>query len=118
MARKPSYRAIAAIDEGRLRDEIFAVEVPVGRNETRVFDVDEHPRRDTTLEKLAALPVLHPEIPGFSVTAGNSSGVNDASCALVLCDADYAAAHGLEPLGVVRSWASAGVAPVSPSTRR
>src|SRR5262245_7091961 len=90
-------RAIAATDEGRFRDEIFAVEVaaksgPGGKGETRVFDVDEHPRRDTTLEKLASLPVLHPEIPGFSITAGNSSGLNDAACAVVVCDAEYAAA--------------------------
>jgi acetyl-CoA C-acetyltransferase len=104
-------RAVAATDEGRLRDEIFAVEVPAGRGETRVFDVDEHPRRDTTIEKLAALPPLHPEIPGFSITAGNSSGLNDAACALVLCDAGYAKAHGLEPLAVIRSWASTGVPP-------
>ena len=104
-------RAIAATDEGRLREEIFGVEVPAGKGETRVFDVDEHPRRDTTLERLAALPPLHPEIPGFSITAGNSSGLNDAACALVLCDADYARAHGLEPLAVIRSWASAGVPP-------
>jgi acetyl-CoA C-acetyltransferase len=104
-------RAIAAIDEGRFRDEIFAVEVPAGKGETRVFDTDEHPRRDTTVEKLAALPVLHPEIPGFSITAGNSSGLNDAACAMVLCDSDYAAANGLEPLAIVRSWASAGVPP-------
>jgi acetyl-CoA acetyltransferase family protein len=104
-------RAIAATDEGRFRDEIFAVEVPAGKGETRIFDVDEHPRRDTTLEKLAALPVIHPEIPGFSITAGNASGINDASCAMVVCDSDYAAAHGLEALATVRSWASAGVAP-------
>jgi acetyl-CoA C-acetyltransferase len=104
-------RAIAATDEGRLRDEIFGVEVGAGKGETRVFDVDEHPRRDTTLERLAALPVLHPEIPGFSITAGNSSGLNDAAAALVVCDADYATAHGLEVLARVRSWASAGVPP-------
>jgi acetyl-CoA acetyltransferase family protein len=104
-------RAIAAIDDGRLREEIFGLEVPAGKGETRVFDVDEHPRRDTTLEALAALRPLHPEIPGFSITAGNSSGLNDAACALVLCDADYAKANGLEPLAVIRSWASAGVAP-------
>jgi acetyl-CoA acetyltransferase family protein len=104
-------RAIAATDEGRLRDEIFGVEVPVGKGETRIFDVDEHPRRNTTLETLAALRPLHPEIPGFSITAGNSSGLNDAACALVLCDADYAKAHGLEPLAKIRGWASAGVPP-------
>jgi acetyl-CoA acetyltransferase family protein len=104
-------RAIAATDEGRLADEIFPVDVPVGKGETRVFAADEHPRRDTTLEKLAALPVLHPEIPGFSITAGNASGLNDAACALVLCDAAYAESHGLEPMATVRAWASAGLPP-------
>jgi acetyl-CoA acyltransferase len=104
-------RAIAATDEGRLRDEIFGLEVSAGKGETRVFDVDEHPRRDTTLETLAALRPLHPEIPGFSITAGNSSGLNDAACAMVVCDAGYAKANGLEPLAVIRSWASVGVPP-------
>ncbi|MEX2256162.1 MAG: thiolase family protein [Acidimicrobiia bacterium] len=104
-------RAIAAIDDGRLKEEIFPVDVPVGKGETRVFDTDEHPRRDTTLEKLASLRPLHPEIPGFSITAGNSSGLNDGACAMVLVDSDYAASHGLEPLAIVRSWASAGVPP-------
>ncbi|HEV2311163.1 MAG TPA: thiolase family protein, partial [Acidimicrobiia bacterium] len=68
-------RAIASIDNGSFRDEIIAVEVPAGRGETRIFDTDEHPRRDTTLEKLAKIPPLHPEIPGFSITAGNASGL-------------------------------------------
>jgi acetyl-CoA C-acetyltransferase len=104
-------RAIAATDEGRFRDEIFAVEVRAGKGETRVFDADEHPRRDTTLEKLASLPPLHPEIPGFSITAGNASGINDAACAVVVCDDGYAKANGLEPLAVIRSWASVGVPP-------
>jgi acetyl-CoA C-acetyltransferase len=106
-------RAVKAIDEGRLKDEIFAmqVKVPGTRGETRTFDTDEHPRRDTTMEKLASLPVLHPEIPGFSVTAGNSSGLNDAGCALVVADSDYAQDHGLEPMAIVRSWASVGVPP-------
>ena len=104
-------RAIAATDEGRLQEEIFSVEVPMGKGETRIFDTDEHPRRDTTLEKLASLPPLHPEIPGFSITAGNSSGLNDAACAMVLTSDQYAADHGLEPLATVRSWASAGLPP-------
>ncbi|MEI8000877.1 MAG: thiolase family protein [Actinomycetes bacterium] len=106
-----NLRAVAAIDAGRFVDEIFPVEVPAGKGATRVFDTDEHPRRNTTLEQLAALRPLHPEIPGFSVTAGNSSGLNDAACALVITSDDYAAAHGLEPLAYVRSWASAGVPP-------
>ena len=104
-------RAIAATDEGRFKDEIFGVDVPVGKGETRVFDVDEHPRRETTLEKLAALPPLHPEIPGFSVTAGNSSGLNDGAAAMVVCDSGYAEDHGLEPLAIVRSWASSALPP-------
>jgi acetyl-CoA C-acetyltransferase len=104
-------RAVAAIDEGRFRDEVFAVEIPAGRGETRIFEVDEHPRRDTTVEKLASLPPLHPEIPGFSITAGNSSGLNDGSCAMVIVDDQYARDHDLEPLAVIRSWASAGVPP-------
>ena len=110
-AYQSHMRAIAAIDEGRLKEETFPVDVPVGKGETRVFDTDEHPRRETTLEKLASLRPIHPEIPGFSITAGNSSGLNDAGCAMVICDADYAAAHGLEPLAIVRSWASAGLPP-------
>jgi acetyl-CoA acetyltransferase family protein len=110
-AYQSHMRAIAATDEGRLRDEIFAVEVPMGKGETKIFEVDEHPRRTTTLEKLASLPPLHPEIPGFSITAGNSSGLNDGSCAMVLVADDYAKAHSLEPLAIVRSWASAGVPP-------
>lgn len=104
-------RAVASIDNGSFRDEIIAVEVPAGRGETRIFDTDEHPRRDTTLEKLAKLPPLHPEIPGFSITAGNASGLNDGACAMVLCDDAYAADHDLEVLATVRSWASAGVPP-------
>jgi len=110
-AYQSHMRAIAAIDEGRLKEEIFAVEIPSGKGETRIFDTDEHPRRDTTMEKLASLRPLHPEIPGFSITAGNSSGLNDGSCAMVICHSDYATDHSLEPLAIVRSWASAGVPP-------
>jgi acetyl-CoA acetyltransferase family protein len=110
-AYQSHMRAVASIDNGSFRDEIVAVEVPAGRGETRIFDTDEHPRRDTTLERLAKLPPLHPEIPGFSITAGNSSGLNDGACAMVLCDDRYAADHDLEALAIVRSWASAGVPP-------
>jgi acetyl-CoA acetyltransferase family protein len=104
-------RAVAAIDDGRFADEVFAVEVPVGRGDPKIFDTDEHPRRDSTPERLAQLPPLHPEIPGFSITAGNASGLNDGACALVLCDDAYARDHDLEALAVVHSWASAGVPP-------
>jgi acetyl-CoA C-acetyltransferase len=75
------------------------------------FSIDENPRRDTTVEKLAGLKVLHPEIEGFSITAGNSSGTNDAAAGVALVEADYAAANGLTVMATVRAWAAAGVAP-------
>lgn len=111
-ALRSHQRAVRAIDEGRFADEIVPVTV-VGRDgTTSVFAVDEHPRRDTSAERLAALKVLHPEIEGYSITAGNSSGVNDGSAAVVVASAEVAAAHGLTPLATVRSWASVGVDPV------
>jgi acetyl-CoA acetyltransferase family protein len=75
------------------------------------FSVDEHPRRNTSMEKLASLKVLHPEIDGFSITAGNSSGTNDAAAALTLADGNVAQSAGLTVLGSVKTWASAGVKP-------
>ena len=67
------------------------------------------PRRDTTIEKLAGLKVLHPEIEGFSITAGNSSGTNDAAAAVALVDRDYATANKLNVMATVKAWAAAGV---------
>jgi acetyl-CoA C-acetyltransferase len=104
-------KAVEAIDEGRFRREIFPLKVTLRDGSSTVFDTDEHPRRDTTMEKLASLKPLHPEIPGFSITAGNSSGINDAAAALVLTSDEFARAHGLAPLARVRSWASVGVEP-------
>src|SRR3954470_18987201 len=104
-------RAVEAIDEGRFEEEIFPLEVKRRDGETVIFSVDEHPRRTTTLEKLAELKPLHPEIEGFSVPAGNSSGLNDGAAALVLADSEYAKANGLQPMATVKSWASAGVPP-------
>jgi acetyl-CoA C-acetyltransferase len=63
------------------------------------------------MEKLASLKVLHPEIEGFSVTAGNASGINDAAAALTIVDGDLARSEGLTPLATIRSWASAGIDP-------
>ncbi len=105
-------RAAAAVSAGRFRDEIFPIEIPDGEGGTRVFDTDEHPRPGTTVEKLAGLKPLHPEIEGFSITAGNSSGINDGAAAVVLVDGDYARAHGLAARATVKAWASVGVDPV------
>jgi acetyl-CoA acetyltransferase family protein len=104
-------RAVEAIDEGRFEEEIFPLEVTTRDGETKIFQVDEHPRRTTTMEKLGTLKVLHPEIEGFSITAGNSSGLNDGAAAMVLADSSYVEANGLKPMAIVKSWASAGVAP-------
>jgi acetyl-CoA C-acetyltransferase len=102
-------KAVAAIDEGRFKDEIVAVEVP-GRAGATVVEVDEHPRRDTSLEKLASLRVISGVVDG-TVTAGNSSPINDGAAALVVVAEEVADAEGLEPLAYVRSWAAAGVDP-------
>jgi acetyl-CoA C-acetyltransferase len=110
-ALRSHERAIAAIDAGSFGDEIFPIEV-VGRDGSRrTFEVDEHPRRGSTMDKLASLKPLHPEIEGFSITAGNAAGVNDGAAAMVLTDDSLAVELGLEPLANVRAWASAGVPP-------
>ncbi|WP_024802954.1 thiolase family protein [Nocardia sp. BMG51109] len=110
-ALRSHQRAIAAIDAGKFADEIVPLKVQQPDGSVTDFAVDEFPRRDTTLERLASLPVLHPEIEGFSITAGNSSGINDAAAAVALVGDDYAAAEGLEVLGTVRAWANTAVTP-------
>ena len=110
-ALRSHRRAVAAIDEGRLQEEIVAIEVKMRDGTTKIFDTDEHPRRDSSAEKMASLKPLHPEIDGFPITAGNSSGLNDAAAAMMIVSGDYAAANGLKPLGKIVSWASAGVQP-------
>ncbi len=100
-------RAIRAIDEGRFDNEIVPVDLPGGGQ----FTVDEHPRRNSSLEKLASLALLNPDLEGAVTTAGNSSGLNDAAAALVLCSRDYATAHGLTPLAAIRGWGSVGLEP-------
>ena len=110
-AYRSHQRAVAAIDDGRFADEIVPIDVRRRDGTTTTFAVDEHPRRATTLEKLASLKPLHPEIEGFSITPGNSSGVNDGGAALLLVDRAFAESGGFEPLAVVRAWASVGVPP-------
>jgi acetyl-CoA C-acetyltransferase len=110
-AFRSHQRAVAAIDAGSFADEIAPIEVTKRDGTTVTFAVDEHPRRNSTLEKLASLKPIHPEIEGFSITAGNASGVNDGAAAIVIADRALAESQGLEPLGFVRAWASVGVAP-------
>ena len=108
-AAESHRRAIAAIEAGRFRDEIVPVTVPAGKGETATIDTDEQPRRDSTVEKLAKLkPVFRKD---GSVTAGNSSGINDGAAALVLASRSWASAHGHRPRARIVSRAVAGVDP-------
>ena len=101
-------KAVRAWEEGRFQDEVVPVPVKRGKEEILV-EQDEGPRRDTSLEKLAALRPVFRE--GGTVTAGNSSPLNDGAAAVLLVSDDYAKAHGLRPLARVRAIAVAGVPP-------
>jgi acetyl-CoA C-acetyltransferase len=110
-ALRSHQRALAAIDAGRFDEEIIPVKAARKDGSVVEFAVDEHPRRGSTLEKLASLKPLHPEIEGFSITAGNSSGINDAAAALTLASDALVTERGLTPLARVVSWSSVGVEP-------
>jgi acetyl-CoA acetyltransferase family protein len=110
-ALRSHERAVSGIDNGSFEDEVFPIEVTARDGSTSTFSVDEHPRRGSTMEKMASLKPLHPEIEGFSITAGNSAGVNDAAAAVLVADRSLAEEQGLEQLAVIRSWASVGVTP-------
>jgi acetyl-CoA acyltransferase len=101
-------KAVRAWDEGRFLDEVVPVPVRRGKEEALV-SVDEGPRRDTSLEKLAALRPVFRE--GGTVTAGNASPLNDGAAAVLLVSDAYAKAHGLRPLARIRAIAVAGVPP-------
>jgi len=105
-------RAIAAMDAGKFDAEIVPVPVKEKKGEAVPFDRDEHPRRDTSLEKLGSLrAVLSAQDPDATVTAGNASGENDAAACCIVTSPEKAAELGLKPMGKLRSWAVAGVHP-------
>lgn len=110
-ALRSHQRALAAIAGGVFDDEVVPVQGVGPDGQVVDFTIDEGPRANTSLERLAALEPLHPEIDGFTITAGNSSQVNDAAAALMLADASLAEARALTPLGRVVAWASVGVDP-------
>jgi acetyl-CoA C-acetyltransferase len=101
-------RARAAIKNGIFKEEIVPVVIPQKKGESITFDTDERPM-DTSLEKMAKLPTAFK--PGGTVTAGNASGINDAAAAVLLMSKEMAKELKLEPLGKIRSFASAGVDP-------
>jgi 3-oxoadipyl-CoA thiolase len=108
-ALRSQQRAIAAQKAGRLADEIIPVTIPQKKGEPLVVSLDEHPRADTTLEKLAALKPAFRK--GGTVTAGNASGINDGAAALVLMALGRAQELGLQPRARIIASAVAGVDP-------
>jgi acetyl-CoA C-acetyltransferase len=98
-----------AMEEGRFEEQIVPITIPVRKGEPIVFNKDEHPRPDTTKEALAKLPAVFLE--GGSVTAGSSSGLNNAASAVVVMSRAKAKELGIKPLAVVRAHAVAGVDP-------
>ncbi len=102
-------KAGTAVQDGVFKDEIVPVEVK-DKKETRLVETDESPRADTTAEKLGKLRPAFKKEAG-TVTAGNSSGINDGAAAVIVMSASTAAERGLEPMGTVESYASVGVEP-------
>jgi acetyl-CoA acetyltransferase family protein len=108
-AAESQARAAAAVESCRFADEIVPVSVPRRKGDPLVVDTDEHPRPDTTADALARLrPIFKKD---GTVTAGNSSGINDGSAALLVVSADMGRSLGVEPLARVVAGAVAGVDP-------
>lgn len=112
LALRSHERAVAAQDAGRFAEEIVPVEVVGRRGAVTVVDTDEHPRRDTSLEKLAGLRPLRSKVDdAATVTAGNASGQNDGAAVCIVTTPEVAEQEGLRPLARLVSWGVAGVEP-------
>lgn len=110
-ALRSQQRWAAAHADGRFEAELAPITIPQRRGDPVVVSVDEHPRPDVTYDKLAALKPVFANDGTGTVTAGNSSGVNDGAAALVLVETERAKALGLKPIAYVGASASAGVDP-------
>ncbi len=108
-ALRSQQRWAKANAAGFFKGEIIPVKIPQKKGDPKIFDTDEHPRPDTTLEVLAKLKGIVKE--GGTVTAGNASGVNDGSAAMLIANEPAAAKHGLVPRARVVAMSVAGVAP-------
>lgn len=109
-ALRSNQLAVAAIDSGRFKEEIVPVVIPQRKGDPKTVDTDERPRRDTSMESLARLkPAFAKE--GGTVTAGNSSGLNDGASALLVMSEEKAKELDLKPLVRILASASAGVPP-------
>lgn len=109
LALGSQVKAAKAIEAGRFKDEIVPIEIPQKKGDPKVFDTDEHPRPKTTKEALAKLSPAFKK--GGTVTAGNASGINDGAGALVVMSREKAVELGLEPMAIIKSYATAGVDP-------
>ncbi len=109
-AAETQQKVAAAQKAGKFKTEIVPVEIPAKKGETLKFDTDEHPRADTTAERLAALKPAFKKENG-TVTAGNASGINDGAAAVVVMSAEKAKELRLTPLARIRAYAAAGVDP-------
>ena len=108
-AFKSQQKMARAMEEGRFEEQIVPINIPVRKGEPIVFNKDEHPRPETTKEALAKLPAVF--LDGGTVTAGSSSGLNDAASAVVIMSREKAKELGITPLAVIRAHAVAGVDP-------
>lgn len=108
-ALKSHQKALAAIDEGKFKEEIVPVEVRGRKGKVTIFDTDETPRRDTSLEALAKLPPAF--VKDGKVTAGNSPGLNDGASAMVIASLAKAEEIGVEPLATILDYSYAAVEP-------
>ncbi|KFL25972.1 beta-ketoadipyl CoA thiolase [Devosia sp. 17-2-E-8] len=122
-AARSQQKAAAAQASGRLAREIVPVTIPKKKGDPVIVDKDEHPRGDTTVEVLAKLPTPFRK-DGGTVTAGNSSGVNDGAASLIIASEEAARRHGLTPIARILGGAAAGVPPrimgmgPAPATRK
>jgi 3-oxoadipyl-CoA thiolase len=109
-ALRSHQRAVAAIDSGKFAQEIIPVMIPQRKGDPKMVDTDERPRRDTSLEALARLkPAFRKD--GGTVTAGNSSGLNDGAAAVIVMSETRAVELGLKPMARIIASAAAGVPP-------
>jgi len=109
VAYRSHKNASRAMAEGKFKEEISPVPIPQRKGPPKIFDTDEHPRRDISMEDLAKLPTIFKK--GGTVTAGNSSGINDGASAVVLMSGDKVQKLGLKPMGRIVSYAWAALEP-------
>lgn len=109
VARRSHQNATKAIAEGKFKEEIVPVPIPQRKGPPKIFDTDEHPRKDISLEDLARLPTVFKK--GGTVTAGNSSGINDGASAVVIMSGQRVQKLGLKPMARIVAYAWAAVEP-------